>query len=126
VELVRATALMLAKQGAKVVLGAPGSERLVELVTRINKNAGEAVFAVADGRHRDDLVHLVKLAVDQYGRLDVIISNAGVNELSCMDELDVEGREEMVDVNLKGTLYGIAAAIRVFLEQGSVIEPGIF
>lgn len=115
----KATALMLADQGAKVVLGARRSDRLEEIVTRISENGGEAVYAVTDVRLRDDLVNLVKLACDRFGRLDVIINNAGMSQLSLIDELDIEGWEDMIDVNFKGTLYGIAAAIPVFLKQGS-------
>jgi NADP-dependent 3-hydroxy acid dehydrogenase YdfG len=114
-----ATALMLAAQGAKVVLGARRSDRLEELVTRISKEGGEAVYAVTDVKRRDDLTNLVKIACETYGRLDVIVNNAGMSQLSRIDALDVDGWEEMIDVNLKGVLYGIAAAIPVFREQGS-------
>lgn len=112
-----ATALMLAKAGAKVVLGARRSDRLKDLADRIKEDGGEAVYAVTDVKHRDDLTNLVKLACVSYGRLDVMINNAGTSQLSRIDELDVEGWEEMIDVNLKGVLYGIAAAIPVFREQ---------
>lgn len=112
-----ATALMLAKAGAKVVLGARRSDRLKDLADRIKEDGGEAVYAVTDVKRRDDLTNLVKLACVSYGRLDVMINNAGTSQLSRIDELDVEGWEEMIDVNLKGVLYGIAAAIPVFREQ---------
>ncbi len=114
-----AIALMLAKQGAKVVLGARRSDRLEALVARIIENGGEAVYSVTEVKSRQDLEKLVKLACDHFGRLDVMINNAGMSQLSRIDELDVEGWEEMIDVNLKGVLYGIAAAIPVFKQQGS-------
>lgn len=114
-----ATAIMLASQGAKVVLGARRAARLEELVKKIRDNGGEAVYAVTDVKRRNDLVHLVQLACDQYGRLDVMINNAGISQLSRIDEVDVEGWEEMIDINLKGTLYGIAAAMPVFKQQAS-------
>lgn len=114
-----AIALMLAKQGAKVVLGARRSDRLEALVARIIENGGEAVYSVTEVKSRQDLVQLVKLACDHFGRLDVMINNAGMSQLSRIDELDVEGWEEMIDVNLKGVLYGIAAAIPVFKQQGA-------
>ncbi|MDB5025510.1 MAG: 3-oxoacyl-(acyl-carrier-protein) reductase [Mucilaginibacter sp.] len=114
-----ATALMLAGHGAKVVLGARRSDRLEELADHIVKAGGEALYLVTDVKQRDDLIKLVKLACDKYGRLDVLINNAGISHLSRMDELQVEDWEEMIDVNLKGTLYGIAAALPVFQEQGS-------
>ncbi len=115
----RSIALMLAKEGAKIVLGARRNDRLEELATAIRMDGGDVVYTVTDVRRRDDLLHLVKLALDNYGRLDVMINNAGVSQLSRIDELDIEGWEEMIDINLKGVLYGIAAAIPVFREQGS-------
>lgn len=114
-----ATALMLAAQGAKVVLGARRSDRLAELSTRILEAGGEAVYLVTDVKKRDDLVKLVQLACDHYGQLDAIINNAGISYLSRVDELQVEDWEEMIDINLKGVLYGIAAALAVFKKQGT-------
>ena len=102
-----------------MVLGARRSDRLEEIVDFIGKNGGQAVYTVTDVKSRRDLNSLVQLACDTYGRLDVMINNAGMSELSLIEELDVDGWEEMIDVNFKGTLYGIAAAIPVFREQGS-------
>ncbi|MCF6406438.1 SDR family oxidoreductase [Chitinophaga filiformis] len=115
----RAIALMLAGEGAKVVLGARRADQLEELAASIIANGGEAAYIVTDVKRRDDLSRLVKLARDHYGRLDVMVNNAGMCQLSRIDELDVDGWEEMIDVNLKGVLYGIAAAIPVFREQGA-------
>lgn len=115
----KATAIMLAGLGAKVVLGARRSDRLEEITSLIIQNGGEAVYSVTDVTKKEDLINLVKLACDHFGRLDVIINNAGVSQLSYIDELDIDGWEQMIDVNLKGTLYGIAAAIPVFQELGS-------
>jgi NADP-dependent 3-hydroxy acid dehydrogenase YdfG len=114
-----AIALMLAAHGAKVVLGARREDRLQGLCNRIKEAGGDAVYAVTDVKQRADLNQLVKLACDTYARLDVIVNNAGVAQLSRIDELDIEGWEEMIDINLKGVLYGIAAAIPVFKVQGS-------
>lgn len=114
-----ATAVMLAAQGAKVVLAARRSNRLKALTDRIKAAGGEAVFVVIDIKLRNDLVRLVDLACQTYGRLDVIVNNAGISRLSRMDDLQVEEWDEMIDVNLKGTLYGIAAALPVFKRQGS-------
>jgi len=113
-----ATAMMLAAKGARVVLGARRSDRLEALVSRIVKAGGEAICSVTDVKKRDDLTNLVKRACD-HGRLDVIINNAGVAQLSRIDDLPVEDWEEMIDVNLKGVLYGIAAALPVFRKQNS-------
>ena len=80
---------------------------------------GEVSFAHTDVRRRGDLSNLVKLACERYGKLDVLINNAGVMPISPLDDLRVEEWEEMIDVNLKGVLYGIAAALPVFRTQGS-------
>lgn len=114
-----ATALMLAKRGAKVVLGARRPERLKIIADQIMQAGGEAVYIATDVKQREDLTNLVKLACDQFGRLDVIINNAGTSQLARIDELQVDDWEEMIDVNLKGVLYGIAAAIPIFRTQGS-------
>ncbi|MBO9633891.1 MAG: SDR family oxidoreductase [Chitinophagaceae bacterium] len=114
----KAIARVLANDGARVVLGARNKERLDELVQTISKEGGEAVSIVMDVCQRRGPELLVAEACRLYGRLDVIINNAGVSQLSLIEDLDVEGWEEMIDVNLKGVLYGIAAAIPVFKEQG--------
>lgn len=114
-----ATAIMLAQRGAKVVLGARRPERLKIITDQIIQAGGEAAYIVTDVKQRQDLVQLVKLACDQFGRLDVIVNNAGTSQLSRIDELQVEDWEEMIDVNLKGVLYGVAAAIPVFHTQGA-------
>ncbi|MFI1645450.1 SDR family oxidoreductase [Streptomyces avidinii] len=114
-----ATALLLAERGAKVILGARRTERLEALATRIEKAGGQAAWIRTDVTRRTDLLGLVDLARERYGRLDVLVSNAGVGLISPLDDLRVEDWEEMIDVNLKGVLYGIAAALPVFREQGS-------
>src|SRR6266403_2094216 len=113
-----ATALLLAERGAKVVLGARGSDRLEALAGRIEAGGGEAVYAPTDVKQRGDLSNLVGLAIEEYGKLDVLINNAGVAPISLLDELRVEDCEEMINVNLKGVLYGIAATLPVFRRQG--------
>ncbi|KOS04232.1 MULTISPECIES: SDR family oxidoreductase [Paenibacillus] len=114
-----ATALLLAERGAKVVLGARGAERLEALATRISNGGGEAVYARTDVRRREDLYNLVTLACERYGKLDVLVSNAGVMPISPLEDLCVEDWEDMIDVNIKGVLYGIAAALPIFRKQGS-------
>ncbi|KAF6625352.1 SDR family oxidoreductase [Paenibacillus sp. LX16] len=114
-----ATALLLAERGAKVVLGARGVERLEALATRISNGGGEAVYARTDVRRREDLYNLVTLACERYGKLDVLVSNAGVMPISPLEDLCVEDWEDMIDVNIKGVLYGIAAALPIFRKQGS-------
>ncbi|MEU6394501.1 SDR family oxidoreductase [Streptomyces sp. NPDC046939] len=114
-----ATALLLAERGAKVVLGARRADRLEALAARIEKDGGQAAWIRTDVKRRADLVGLVRTARERFGKLDVLVSNAGVGPISRLDELRVEDWEEMIDVNLKGVLYGIAAALPVFREQGN-------
>ena len=113
-----ATALLLAQRGARVVLGARGLDRLKALAARIAQMGSEAAYAGTDVRRRDDVSNLVKLACERYGKLDVLVSNAGIAPTSLLDDLLVEDWEEMIDVNIKGVLYGIAAALPVFRKQG--------
>jgi len=113
-----ATAVMLAERGAKVVLGARGLDRLEALARRIAGAGGEVAYARTDVRRREDLTSLVKLACDRYGQLDVLINNAGIMPVSPLDDLRVEDWEDMIDINIKGVLYGIAAALPVFRKQG--------
>jgi hypothetical protein len=103
-----ATALLLAESGAKLVLGARRSDRLAAHANRIG---GAAVHRVTDVRRRGDLTSLVDLARERFGKLDVLVSNAGIGPISPLDALRVDEWEDMVDVNVKGVLYGVAAAL---------------
>ncbi|OBU87157.1 SDR family oxidoreductase [Chromobacterium subtsugae] len=113
-----ATALLLAERGAKVVLAARGERRLRGLAERIAQAGGHCAWTCADVRRREDASRLVRLACERYGRLDALINNAGVGPISPLDELRVDDWEQMVDVNIKGVLYGIYAALPVFRAQG--------
>jgi len=114
-----ATALLLAERGAKVVLGARGSDRLEAVATRIGDTGGEAAHVRTDVSRREDVSALVELACERYGALDVLVNNAGVMPVAPLDDLRVEEWEAMIDVNIKGVLYGIAAALPVFRKQGA-------
>jgi NADP-dependent 3-hydroxy acid dehydrogenase YdfG len=113
----QATALLLASRGAKVVLGARRLDRLEALAARITAAGGEVAIARTDVKNRADLAALVALARERFGRLDVLISNAGIGPISLLDELRVDDWDDMVDVNIKGLLHGIAAALPVFRQQ---------
>src|SRR6266478_3010394 len=113
-----ATAVMLAERGAKVVLGARGLDRLEALARRIEGAGGEVAYAQTDVRKREDVTSLVNLACERYGKLDVLMNNAGIGPISPLDDLRVEDWENMIDINIKGVLYGIAAALPVFRKQG--------
>lgn len=113
------TATHLAALGACVVLGARRADRLQTLADRIEGSGGRAVWRTTDVSRRGDVQALVDLAVDAFGRLDVLISNAGVMPVSALDDLRVDDWEAMLDINVKGVLYGIAAALPVFRAQRS-------
>lgn len=108
-----------AESGAKVILGARRADRLEAIAADIRKNKGEADLQVIDVSKREDLTSFVNKAQDRFGRLDVLISNAGLMPLSPLDDLRVDEWDRMIDVNIKGVLYGIAAALPVFRKQGS-------
>ncbi|UTW01001.1 SDR family oxidoreductase [Marinomonas rhizomae] len=112
----RATAIMLAKQGAKLVLRARREEPLKALVSEISAYFPEVTYMVTDVSKKEDMESLVNLACSTFGRLDVLIANAG-GPISSMDKLLVEDWEAMIDINLKGYLYGVAAALPVFRKQ---------
>ncbi|MEU5538055.1 SDR family oxidoreductase [Streptomyces sp. NPDC020362] len=114
-----ATALLLAERGARLVLGARRTDRLADLVDRIEKAGGAAVQIRTDVTRRDDLKALVALALERFGRLDVLVGNAGSGTISPLDDLRVDEWDQMVDVNVKGVLHGIGAALPVFRAQGA-------
>jgi NADP-dependent 3-hydroxy acid dehydrogenase YdfG len=114
-----ATALMLAAHGAKVVLAARRLDRLEALANRIKEAGGEAIYMVTDVKKRNDLANLIAYANDAFGRVDVLVNNAGIAHLARVDELKVEDWEEMIDINLKGVLYGITAVMPIFKAQES-------
>lgn len=114
-----AAAVMLAKRGARVVLGARRLDRLEALASRIQSAGGQVAVVRMDVKRRSDVQQLVTLACERFGQLDVLINNAGIGPISLLEDLRVEDWEEMIDVNLNGFLYGVAAALPVFREQGS-------
>jgi NADP-dependent 3-hydroxy acid dehydrogenase YdfG len=113
-----ATALLLAERGAVVALGARRSRQLDKVARKIRERSGRALTCPIDVTHREDLERLVALAVDEFGRLDVLVSNAGISKIGPLSDVDVDGWSAMIDVNLRGVLYGIAAALPVFQRQG--------
>ncbi|WP_406632114.1 SDR family oxidoreductase [Amycolatopsis sp. WGS_07] len=113
-----ATARLLAAQGAVVVLGARRADRLDAVAREIRDEGGRAVACVTDVTRRADLDRLVQRAVDEFGRLDVLVGNAGVAKLGPVADADVDGWSAMIDVNVRGVLHGIAAALPVFRRQG--------
>ncbi len=115
----RATAKLLAERGALAVLGARREDALAAVVDEIAAAGGKAVYKVTDVRRRSDLKALVALAIEHGGKLDVLVNNAGIGPISRFDALRVEDWDAMIDINLRGALYGIAAALPVFKRQQS-------
>jgi NADP-dependent 3-hydroxy acid dehydrogenase YdfG len=114
-----ATAIQLAADGAQVVLGARREEPLKDLQARISDAGGHAAYVSTDVREKQDLTRLVDLACERFGRLDVLVNNAGIMPISPIADLKVSEWDHMIDVNLRGVLYGIAAALPTFRNQGS-------
>ena len=106
-----AAARHLAAQGAKVVLGARRAERIEALAEEIRTAGGEALPVATDVTDRAQVANLIDTAVRDFGRVDVLINNAGIMPLSALESLKVDEWDRMIDVNIKGVLYGIAAAL---------------
>lgn len=114
-----ATARKLAAAGAVVVLGARRPERLDDLVAELRHTGAKAAGVQTDVTRAADLVELVETATAQFGRLDVLVSNAGVARIAPVGALDVGAWNAMIDTNLRGVLHGVAAALPIFRAQGS-------
>ena len=114
-----AAARLLASQGAHVVLGARRVDRLETLVVELNAAGQSAAFRAVDVTRRDDVQAFIGFAVERFGRVDVIVNNAGVMPLSKLEALKVEEWDRMIDVNIRGVLHGIAAGLPLMQRQRS-------
>ena len=114
-----AAAIHLSQLGAVVVMGARRADRIEKLAKEIQENGGKALAVATDVTQRDQVKKLVDSAVEKFGRVDVILNNAGIMPLSPMDRLNVEEWDMMIDVNIKGVLNGIAAVLPYMKEQKS-------
>jgi NADP-dependent 3-hydroxy acid dehydrogenase YdfG len=112
-----ATARLLAERGASLILGARRTHRLDTIADELRSAGADVVTAAVDVSNRDGLDRLVAAAVHGFGRLDVLVNNAGISRLGPLAEGDVDGWSAVIDVNLRGVLYGIAAAMPVFRSQ---------
>jgi len=112
-----ATALKLAGNGAKVVLTARRKDRLKTLKERIEAKHGEAIVVTGDVTKKSDFEKLVNETISTYGTIDVLINNAGLMPLSYVNKLKTDEWEQMVDVNLKGVLNGVAAVLPTMIEK---------
>ncbi|MFI8504115.1 SDR family oxidoreductase [Streptomyces sp. NPDC085524] len=121
-----ATAAHLAERGARLVLGARREARLNAVVNGIKAKGGTATGVIVDVARREDLHRLTDTAVDRYGRLDVLVSNAGTMAVSPFDDLRQDDWDAMVSTHITGLLNGIAAALPVFRRQrfGQFVNVG--
>jgi NADP-dependent 3-hydroxy acid dehydrogenase YdfG len=115
----QAAATRLATQGHQVVLAARRVDRLTEVADQITAQGGQATVRAVDVTNRFAVASVVDGVVDQFGRIDVLIGNAGLMPLSRLDALLVEEWDQMIDVNVRGLLYSIAAALPHFQRQDS-------
>src|SRR3979490_2689500 len=111
------TAKLLAKQGAIVVLGARRSNRIDAVVQEISASGGKAIGFATDVTKRAEVEALIQGAVDGFGRVDVLINNAGIMPIAPIEALKVDEWERQIDVNIKGLLYGVAAALPHMQDQ---------
>jgi NADP-dependent 3-hydroxy acid dehydrogenase YdfG len=114
-----ATARLLAAEGARVALGARRKDRLDALAEDVRRAGGSAYVAVTDVTRRADVERLVRGTVEAFGRVDVIVNNAGIMPLSPIERLKVDDWDRMIDINVKGLLYGIAAVLPLMKAQKS-------
>lgn len=112
-------ARLLAEKGARVVLGARRVERLEQLVEEIRAAGGQAIARRLDVTDVADVQAFVDAAMAEYGRVDVLLNNAGVMPLSMIEALKLDEWNRMIDVNIRGVLHGIAAALPVMQAQRS-------
>ena len=113
------TAKLLARHGAKVVLGARRKDRLDAAVREISAAGGNAISVAVDVTKRAEVEALIRTAIDGFGRVDVIVNNAGIMPLGPMEALKVEEWDRQIDVNIKGVLYGVAAVLPHMQKQKS-------
>ena len=114
-----ATARHLASLGAAVVLGARRVDKLEAIAADIRAAGGKVAVQATDVTCADDVNALVKLAQESFGKVDVVVNNAGLMAIAPMSEARTDEWDRMIDINIKGLLYGVAAALPVFQAQGS-------
>ena len=114
-----ATARLLSSQGASVVLGARRVDRLKSLADELTQKGGKALAVATDVTNSDQVKSLVAASVQKFGRIDVMINNAGLMPLSLLERFKIDDWNRMIDVNIKGVLYGIAAALPHMKKQKS-------
>jgi NADP-dependent 3-hydroxy acid dehydrogenase YdfG len=114
-----ATARRLAASGAKLMLAARREDRLQDLVAAIEKTGGTVAYRVTDVADRAQVQALADATLETYGRIDVLVNNAALMPMSPLDQINVDEWDQMIDVNIKGVLYGIAAVLPTMRQQKS-------
>jgi NADP-dependent 3-hydroxy acid dehydrogenase YdfG len=114
-----AAARLLSAESASLVLGARRADRLQLLADELNRDGGKAVAVATDVAHREQVKLLVDTAVQKFGRVDVMINNAGIMPRAPLERLTIDDWDRTIDVNIKGVLYGIAAALPHMIRQKS-------
>ena len=109
-----------AEMGGKIVLAARSEEKLKETVAEIKAAGGEASYIVTDVAKKDDVFAMAKFAVDTYGRIDVLVNNAGTMPLAFFSEHEqaLDKWEQCIDISIKGTIFGISAVYDQMIKQG--------
>ncbi|MBD8848489.1 SDR family oxidoreductase [Priestia megaterium] len=119
-----ATAKELASKGAQLVLAARRENRLKKLQEEIQKNGGQAIYKVTDVASHEQMEELAEYALTEFGKIDVMVNNAGVMPLSPVYQKKINEWDSMIDINIKGVLYGIAAVLPSMRErkEGHIIN----
>jgi NADP-dependent 3-hydroxy acid dehydrogenase YdfG len=114
-----ATARLLAQKGLRVVLGARRTDRLEAIAAEIRDKGGVAEYRALDVTSLEEMQAFVEFAKDKFGRVDVVVNNAGLMPLAKLEALKIDEWNRMIDVNIRGVLHGIAAALPLFKQQQS-------
>jgi NAD(P)-dependent dehydrogenase (short-subunit alcohol dehydrogenase family) len=121
----KSAAILFAARGAKVVIAGRRGEQLSQVVKEINENGGEAIYIKADVGKSKDVEELINYTVKNYNQLDIMVNNAGINLTKALIDTTDEEVDRLFDTNVKGTFYGMRAAIRQMKKQktgGSIIN----
>lgn len=113
------TARLLSAQGHRLVIGARRTERLEELAGSLQAAGGTVLYRALDVTSAQDMDAFARFALESFGRIDVLINNAGVMPLSPLNALKIDEWDRMIDVNVRGVLHGIAAVLPTMERQGA-------
>jgi 3-oxoacyl-[acyl-carrier protein] reductase len=115
----RETALLFAKEGAKVALAGRTMEKLEEVCQEITENGGKAIFKSGDVSRREDVDEIVNKVMNEFGRIDILVNNAGVNKDALVTKMTKEQWNGVINIDLTGAFNCIQAAVDIMINQGS-------